>query len=269
MKSLNVHREHPELRRLLRLLRRPTKLEKEPLAISLRDAMNASSALDALIAIIRKALPGSSEVNELMRSAIIAQDFDGEKSRRVAASLGLSLRSYFRYRLAAVDLIAMAVERELQEPQDTNERKLASLVNQYNARTAFDFYARAGDEPRGRVAYEMLRLAIGAGRPITRQMVEQCDGPWRVLAMAALGERHVAGGRPKIARRWQRKLREALQMKPECERCGTALSESDSAFICSYECTFCPNCAELLRLACPNCGGELLARPRRAHGRSA
>lgn len=34
--------------------------------------------------------------------------------------------------------------------------------------------------------------------------------------------------------------------------------------ICSFECTFCIPCAtEALRGRCPNCGGELVPRPRR------
>ena len=56
----------------------------------------------------------------------------------------------------------------------------------------------------------------------------------------------------------------ALQMKPACERCATPLpQESAEARICSYECTFCQTCSETMRGACPNCGGELLPRPRR------
>jgi hypothetical protein len=54
-----------------------------------------------------------------------------------------------------------------------------------------------------------------------------------------------------------------LDMRAECERCQSPLpTESPDARICSYECTFCAACAaELGR--CPNCGGELLPRPRR------
>jgi hypothetical protein len=34
--------------------------------------------------------------------------------------------------------------------------------------------------------------------------------------------------------------------------------------ICSFECTFCRKCAEeILHRRCPNCGGELVPRPRR------
>jgi len=55
----------------------------------------------------------------------------------------------------------------------------------------------------------------------------------------------------------------ALEMRTTCERCGAAVNADGVAFICSYECTFCPTCASQLRSICPNCGGELVARPRR------
>jgi hypothetical protein len=54
-----------------------------------------------------------------------------------------------------------------------------------------------------------------------------------------------------------------LEMRSACERCNIALAAADAAFICSYECTFCPACADLMRQICPNCGGELVQRPRR------
>lgn len=55
-----------------------------------------------------------------------------------------------------------------------------------------------------------------------------------------------------------------LEMRPDCERCGSDLpAEAPGAFICSFECTFCTECAEALDDACPNCGGELMDRPTR------
>ena len=56
----------------------------------------------------------------------------------------------------------------------------------------------------------------------------------------------------------------ALEMRPVCERCGAALAPDGEAAICSFECTFCVACAESVEQVCPNCGGELVARPRRA-----
>jgi hypothetical protein len=53
-------------------------------------------------------------------------------------------------------------------------------------------------------------------------------------------------------------------MRPDCERCGTDLpAYAPGAFICSFECTFCAECAEALDDVCPNCAGELLDRPTR------
>jgi hypothetical protein len=52
-------------------------------------------------------------------------------------------------------------------------------------------------------------------------------------------------------------------MKPACERCDAALSMDAPARICSYECTFCTTCADEMGNVCPNCGGELVDRPRR------
>jgi two-component system LytT family sensor kinase len=54
-----------------------------------------------------------------------------------------------------------------------------------------------------------------------------------------------------------------LSMKPLCERCGTELQPAGQAYICSFECTFCTACAPQLGYICPNCGGELIRRPRR------
>ncbi len=58
----------------------------------------------------------------------------------------------------------------------------------------------------------------------------------------------------------------ALEMRERCERCETALGPRGEACICSYECTFCAPCAGELSATCPNCGGELLRRPRRVSG---
>ncbi|WP_413727888.1 DUF1272 domain-containing protein [Sodalis sp. RH19] len=54
-----------------------------------------------------------------------------------------------------------------------------------------------------------------------------------------------------------------LELRPNCELCDCDLPPaSHQARICSYECTFCADCAaNELNNTCPNCGGELTARP--------
>jgi hypothetical protein len=55
-----------------------------------------------------------------------------------------------------------------------------------------------------------------------------------------------------------------LQLRPNCECCDVDLPpDSTEARICTFECTFCAACAGKLGDRCPNCGGELVRRPRR------
>ena len=54
-----------------------------------------------------------------------------------------------------------------------------------------------------------------------------------------------------------------LELRPNCECCDKDLPPAASdARICSYECTFCAECAEgVLHNVCPNCGGGFAPRP--------
>ena len=54
-----------------------------------------------------------------------------------------------------------------------------------------------------------------------------------------------------------------LELRPNCECCDKDLPpDSAKARICTFECTFCAECAtDTLKGICPNCGGNLVARP--------
>ncbi|CAB3765705.1 hypothetical protein GQ57_36595 [Burkholderia sp. MSh2] len=56
-----------------------------------------------------------------------------------------------------------------------------------------------------------------------------------------------------------------LELRPGCECCDKDLPpDSTEARICTFECTFCASCADdVLKGRCPNCGGDLVVRPRR------
>lgn len=56
-----------------------------------------------------------------------------------------------------------------------------------------------------------------------------------------------------------------LEIRPICENCGKSLpNESDEAMICTFECTYCLDCAvNILQNVCPNCGGGFEKRPTR------
>ncbi len=50
----------------------------------------------------------------------------------------------------------------------------------------------------------------------------------------------------------------SLEMRTACEICGRKLEPRDEAYIC----TFCSDCTSEREGVCPNCGGELVRRPR-------
>ncbi len=54
-----------------------------------------------------------------------------------------------------------------------------------------------------------------------------------------------------------------LEMREVCEKCNSGLPHQAEAYICSYECTFCGPCTDAMDAVCPNCGGELVVRPKR------
>jgi hypothetical protein len=56
-----------------------------------------------------------------------------------------------------------------------------------------------------------------------------------------------------------------LEIRLNCENCDKSLpNDSDEAMICTYECTYCTECVELVLMnVCPNCGGGFEKRPSR------
>ncbi len=56
-----------------------------------------------------------------------------------------------------------------------------------------------------------------------------------------------------------------MKMKPACETCSAPLlNGQQTAYICTFECTFCAPCTEdTYKHVCPNCGGDLVKLPTR------
>ncbi|MGH7839611.1 MAG: DUF1272 domain-containing protein [Candidatus Binataceae bacterium] len=109
------------------------------------------------------------------------------------------------------------------------------------------------------------------------------DGLSRIEQIALLGRLEIAGGRlyrSLAGAEKNVKAREALIKAAEdeerngnllglmstpkavCEKCAKALAADTDGCSCSFQCTFCEDCANSLRFVCPNCGGALEARQR-------
>jgi len=54
-----------------------------------------------------------------------------------------------------------------------------------------------------------------------------------------------------------------LEIRPNCEHCGIDLpNTSTEAMICSFECTYCEECAiEIFKNVYPTCTGNFIKRP--------
>ncbi len=54
-----------------------------------------------------------------------------------------------------------------------------------------------------------------------------------------------------------------LEIRPSCEHCDKDLpNTSTEAMICSFECTYCIDCAiNIFKNVCPSCSGNFVPRP--------
>jgi hypothetical protein len=55
-------------------------------------------------------------------------------------------------------------------------------------------------------------------------------------------------------------LKTLTAVKDQCEKCAKPLAPPAPAQCCSFQCTFCPDCANEMKHVCPNCSGELTPR---------
>jgi hypothetical protein len=123
-------------------------------------------------------------------------------------------------------------------------------------------------------------MSDSAVRP-EQAMAALFEGLTRLQRIALLGRLEMAGGhiyRALAADEKNKKAREAFlkaaedeernggilrgmsTSKDKCEKCGKLLATSSEGLACSFQCTFCEDCAEGFRRVCPNCGGPLEAR---------
>jgi hypothetical protein len=114
-----------------------------------------------------------------------------------------------------------------------------------------------------------------------RGMAALFEGLTRMQRMALLARLEVAGGalyRGLAADEHNLKAREKLLAaaedeeknggllrlmstpKDRCEKCERALAQQTDGLACSFQCTFCDDCAAILKSVCPNCGGALESR---------
>ena len=97
-------------RRLLRLLRKSGALERDPTGVELRRILGTLTVREAMLVTIEQALRGELA---LCREIVQRCDIEDRPTDVVAAELGMSQRSFFRYRQRALEAIAATIQRTL------------------------------------------------------------------------------------------------------------------------------------------------------------
>ncbi|MDQ6767487.1 MAG: hypothetical protein M3Z41_06720 [Candidatus Eremiobacteraeota bacterium] len=202
-----------EVRKLLRLSRRPELLERERLAVLLRVATQTTHARAALEQVVEAAFDRTNSADRLRLEIIERCDMNGETTRQAARALHLSVRQFFRHRADAIDAITQSIEKALRRPPDSQSHllSLAHLVETIDPKAARDIYQRAPAVRGGKTAFDIVRTSLWAGTDVSQDQIDACEGPWGMLAQAAVARHLVSRGENERAARIRDELRVTLQ----------------------------------------------------------
>lgn len=181
-------RRDADVRKLLRLLRRPHLLEKERLAILLRQAVGCENAREALATVIDQTF-GSSYDDQRLREIVQRCDVRGEKARFAAAAMHLSLRQFFRYRVEAIGAVASQIGSRLDGTSSPDhDLALARMLSAGDAGAALAIYAsvaQAGPQalPPG-AREDAVRCAVWADAAGVEKDLVAGDARLALIALA-------------------------------------------------------------------------------------
>lgn len=247
---------HQEVRKILRLMRKPHALERERVAVLLREATSARDARVAVQQAIERAFDPSNPADRLRLEIVRRCDVGGETTRAAAAALHLSIRQFFRHRSDAIAAIAQSMERMLRRPPDSQSHLLllAQAVEAIDPRAALDIYRRVRNGRDGQVAYNIVRTSVWAGIDVTQRQIDACEGPWRLLALVAVARHLVSRGENERAAVMREELRAEL-----------AVGKGPRYDAAGFELAFLDRC-EAYRKADTAQGSTLLGRMRSLAG---
>lgn len=187
-------------------------LERERLAVMLRECTQAGSARQAVQLAIESAFDQRDPAQRPLLETIQRVDLNGESTHSAATHMHLSIRHFFRYRKEAIAAIAQAMEKILRRPADSHRHlvQLAQTIQTINPKAAREIYLRVPTRRAGQVAYNIVRTALWAGIDVTQEQLDACDGPWRLLALAAVARHRIARGEDESASQMRAALRQEL-----------------------------------------------------------
>src|SRR5215831_8255837 len=109
--TIQLQQPSAAARRLLRVFRcRPHQLERDAVALRLRDVLQTTTCRDALLRLIERTFAGVPD-DRSWRETIVRCDIRREKARAAASAMHLSLRQFYRRRSEAFEALAATLER--------------------------------------------------------------------------------------------------------------------------------------------------------------
>ncbi len=136
----------------------------------------------------------------------------GETTHSAAMGMNVSVRQFFRYRADAIAAIAQSIEQILRRPPDSHRHllQLAKAIETVDPKAAREIYLRIPVGVAGQVAYNIVRTSLWAGLEVTQKQIDACEGPWRLMALAAVSRHLIALGRDQQSQALRAKVRAQL-----------------------------------------------------------
>ncbi|HET9393649.1 MAG TPA: hypothetical protein VFO29_09065 [Candidatus Rubrimentiphilum sp.] len=212
-----------EVGRLLRALKRPHLLARNPIGQMLFEASSAPTAYDAVIALIGETFDARTVRGQRLLELLRLTDIEGDLPMvSVARQMGLSPRQYFRYRGEAVDALAERLESIFARRSSTTQaaQKLTTLLADVDPAAAMTVLGPSPDSNLQR-----LTAALAAGERVDPQDLAQWDPVQQAIGMIRISVDRFARG----DRQEAQTILERLRYTP-------ALAESQQAafeFLCA------------------------------------
>jgi thioredoxin-like negative regulator of GroEL len=200
-----------EVRRLLRLLRRPKALEYSPLALAIQSAAGASTAHEAVLSVIERSLAEYGREGRELFTLLKRCDIDGDATPLgVAYELNLSTRQFYRYRARAVGIIVAFLDGLFRvRSVDANPiRALARLTQSFDPQTALKIYAL--DAAVKSEDHSMMEASISAGNATSEIEAALSKSPQTLSVRAKLASAFARRGESSKARAAVSHLRRSL-----------------------------------------------------------
>ena len=111
----------------------------------------------------------------------------------------------------------------------------------------------------------MASLFVGLDRHQQMSLLGRLESAGAAIYRALAADENNAKAREALLKAAAREeengglLRLMTTAKESCEKCHKPLAQRSQAHVCSFQCTFCADCASSMNRICPNCGGTLTA----------